>query len=108
MMKMMGKVKEMQERMKVAQENLAGLRATGESGAGLVKAMVSGKKTLVSLEIDPSLLRKEDQTILQDLIIAAVNRANEQAELMAREEMKKTTDGILPNIPGLDLNGLMG
>lgn len=107
MMGMMGKVKEVQARLKEAQDNLVNLKTTGESGGGMVKATVNGKKQLLSLEIDPSLLRKEDQGIVQDLIVAAVNKASDEAEQMAKEELRKSTEGILPNIPGLDLSNLM-
>jgi DNA-binding YbaB/EbfC family protein len=108
MMKMMGKMKEVQARMKEAQEKLGSITVQGESGAGLVKATVNGKKQVISLEIDPSLLKVEDRIILQDLIVAAVNKGNEEADVAAKEEMRKSTDGLLPNIPGLDLSGLMG
>jgi DNA-binding YbaB/EbfC family protein len=108
MMKMMGKMEEVQARMKESQEKLGSLYAYGESGAGLVKAKVNGKKQLISLDIDTSLLKAEDKTILQDLIVAAVNKASDEAEVLAREEMRKSTEGLLPNIPGMDLSGLMG
>lgn len=108
MMKMMGKMKEVQARMKEAQDNLVNVRAHGESGAGMVKATVNGKKQLVLLDIDPSLLKGDDKVIVQDLIVAAVNKASEEAEVLAKEEMRKSTEGLLPNIPGLDLSGLMG
>jgi nucleoid-associated protein EbfC len=107
MMGMMGKVKEMQARLKEAQDRLVTLKVTGESGGGMVKATVNGKKQLLTLEIDPSLLKGEDQGILQDLIVAAVNKASDEAEIMAKEELRKSTEGILPNIPGLDLSNLM-
>ena len=108
MMKMMGKMKEVQARMKESQEKLATLYAYGESGAGLVKAKVSGKKQLITLDIDPSLMKAEDKSILQDLIVAAVNKASDEAEILAKEEMRKSTEGLLPNIPGMDLSSLMG
>ena len=108
MMKMMGKMKEVQARLKEAQDNLVRLRASGESGGGMVKATVNGKKQMVSLDIDPSLLKADDKVILQDLIVAAVNKAQEEADVLAKEEMRKSTDGLLPNIPGLDLSGMMG
>ena len=108
MMKMMGKMKEVQARMKESQDKLGTLYATGESGAGLVKAKVNGKKQLIALDVDSSLLKAEDKTILQDLIVAAVNKATEEAEVIAKEEMRKSTEGLLPNIPGLDLSSLMG
>lgn len=108
MMKMMGKMKEVQARLKEAQDGLVHLRASGEAGAGMVKAVVNGKKQVVSIEIDPALMKAEDRPVLQDLIVAAVNKASEDAEVMAKEELRKSTDGLLPNIPGMDLSGLMG
>lgn len=107
MMKMMGKMKEVQAKMKEAQENLVHITASGESGAGMVKATVNGKKQLVKLEIDNEIVNASDKEMMQDLIIAAVNKAIEEAEVKAREELKKSTEGMLPNIPGLDLSGLM-
>ena len=108
MMKMMGKMKEVQARMKESQDKLGTIYADGESGGGLVKARVSGKKQLVSIDVDPSLLKAEDKTILQDLIVAAVNKASEEADVLAKEEMRKSTEGLLPNIPGMDFSSLMG
>lgn len=108
MMKMMGKMKEVQARLKEAQDNLVKLRAHGESGAGMVKATVNGKKQLVALDVDPSLLKSDDKMILQDLIVAAVNKAQDEAEVLAKEEMRKSTEGLIPNIPGFDISGMMG
>lgn len=107
MMKMMGKMKEVQARLKEAQDSLVHLRVSGESGGGMVKATVNGKRQLIAVDIDPSLL-KEDKTILQDLVIAAVNKASDEAEVMAKEQLRKSTEGLIPNIPGMDLSSLMG
>lgn len=108
MMKMMGKMKEVQARMKEAQDNLVNIKAQGESGAGLVKATVNGKRQVVLLDIDPSLLKADDKIILQDLIIAAINKASDEAEILSKEAIRKSTEGLLPNIPGMDLSSLMG
>jgi nucleoid-associated protein EbfC len=108
MMKMMGKMKEVQARLKDAQDNLGRLNATGESGGGMVKATVNGKKQLILLDIDPAILKADDKVLIQDLVVAAVNVASDKAEVMAKEELKKSTEGLLPNIPGLDLSSLMG
>lgn len=108
MMKMMGKMKEVQARIKEAQDNLVNVTATGESGGGMVKATVNGKRQLMALEIDPSLLKADDRIVLQDLVVAAVNKAIEDVEVQAREELRRKTEGLLPNIPGLDLGGMMG
>lgn len=108
MMKMMGKVKEVQARLKEAQDNLVNISASGESGGGMVKATVNGKRQVIALDIDPVLLKADDKIILQDLVIAAVNKASEEAEVLAKDELKKSTEGLIPNIPGMDLSGLMG
>lgn len=108
MMKMMGKMKEVQARIKEAQDNLVNVTATGESGGGMVKATVNGKRQLIALDIDPTLLKAEDRIVVQDLVVAAVNKAMEDVEVQAREELRRKTEGLLPNIPGLDLGGMMG
>lgn len=108
MLKMMEKVKEMQARLKEAQEKLQHIVITSDAGAGMVKATVNGKKKLLSVEIDPSLLTSTDKAVVQDLVVAAVNKAMEEAEVRAREELRKSTDGLLPNVPGFDLSQMMG
>ncbi len=108
MMKMMGKMKEVQARMKEAQDKLVLIKATGESGGGMVKATVNGKKQLIDLDIDPTILKADDKVLIQDLTIAAINKAMEEAEILAKEELRKSTEGLIPNIPGMDFSNLMG
>lgn len=107
MMKMMGKMKEVQAKVKEAQENLVHIKVTGESGGGMVKATVNGKKEVISIDIDQDLVKPDDKEMLQDLVVAAVNKALQEVEVLAKEELKKSTEGMLPNIPGLDLGGLV-
>lgn len=108
MMKMMGKMTEVQGKIKEAQDNLVRVNASGESGGGMVKVIVNGKKQVISIDIDPAILRSEDKVLVQDLVVAAVNKASEEVEVLAKEELKKATEGLLPNIPGMDLSNLMG
>lgn len=108
MMGMMGKVKDMQARMKEIKDGLVHLTAEGESGAGLVKTLVNGNKQVLRIHIDPSLLKESDQIILQDLIVAAINKAMQNIEEKTQLEFKQKTDGLLPNIPGMDLGGMFG
>lgn len=107
MMKMMGKLKEVQENVKAAQEELKNISASGESGAGMVKATVNGNKELIELNIDDSLVTKDDVDMMKDLIIAAVNKAMAEVEIQSKEHMKKATQGMMPNIPGFDLNNMV-
>src|SRR5882672_2312347 len=108
MMKMMGKVKEVQARMKEAQENLVKIKASAEAGGGMVKATVNGKKQVIAIDIDASILKNEDKVLIQDLVVAAVNKASEEVEVLAKEELRKSTEGILPDMPGMDFSNLMG
>ena len=104
---MMGKFQEAQKKMKEAQDSLSTLVAEGESGAGMVKATVNGKKLLLNLEIDSSLLSKDDKKMVEDLSVAAINKAMENLEPLIQEHMKNSTSGIIPDIPGFDLSNLM-
>ena len=106
MMKMMGQVKEMQAKMKEAQDKLEFIEETGEAGAGMVKATVNGKKQVLSIDIDESLMTKDDKQMAQDLTVAAINNALDKVEILAKEEIKKNTEGILPNIPGMDFGSM--
>ena len=107
MMDMFGKMKEVQSRMKDAQETLRTVTETGDAGAGLVKVTVNGLKNVLSIEIDPDIIRSDDREMLQDLIVAATNKALANVETKAREHLRQATEGLLPNIPGLNLDGLM-
>lgn len=107
MMKMLGKVKEVQAKMKEAQENLGNIQTTAEAGAGMVSATVNGKKELIDLKIDESLFTPDDKDMIRDLVVAAVNKAIADVDILAREEMKKNTEGMIPNIPGFDLSNMM-
>jgi len=106
MMKMMGQIKDVQAKVKQAQEELVHITADGEAGAGLVKAIVNGKKQVVSIDIDNSLMNDNDREMIQDLTVAAINKAMEAVEVEAKEAMRKATDGVIPNIPGMDLGGM--
>ncbi len=108
MMKMMGKMKEVQQKIKEAQDNLIHVKASGEAGGGMVRAIVNGKKQVIAIDIDPLILKPEDQVLIQDLVVAAVNKATEEADVLAKDQLKKATDGLIPNIPGMDLSSLMG
>lgn len=106
MMKMMGKVKEMQAKMQEAQSKLEYIQETGEAGAGMVKATVNGKKQVISIDIDESLMTKADKETVQDLTVAAINMAMDKVDVSAKEEIRKSTEGIMPNIPGMDLGSM--
>ena len=91
---MMKKAQEMQTRMAEMQEELHNVTVTGESGAGLVKAVASAKGELKSLDIDPSIFNSDDKEVVEDLILAAIKDAQQKASARAQEEMSKLTEGM--------------
>jgi len=70
----------------------------------MIKATANGNKEIVSVEIDPQVINAEEKEILEDLVVAAVNKALQSAAKMAEEEMMKVTKGMLP--PGMNLPGM--
>ncbi len=107
-MGMMGKVKEAQAKIKEVQARLVHLTAEGESGAGMVKVLVNGERKVLKIEMDESLLSPKDKEMLSDLIVAATNKAMEAIDQKIKTEMKSATEGMIPNIPGMDLGNLFG
>ena len=89
----MKQAQQMQENMQKAQEEIAKLEVTGESGAGLVKITMTGRHDVKSVSIDPTLIC-DDKDMLEDLIAAAVNDANRRVENMTQEKMSGLTAGM--------------
>jgi len=103
---MMKQIQKMQEKMARIQEELEARTVVGEAGGGMVKVTANGKQHLVRIQIDREVVNPADVEMLEDLILAAANKALEEAGKIAQEEMAKATSGMLPNIPGLNLPGL--
>ena len=99
MFDIMSKVKEMQQKMAVLQEELGQRTVTGSSGGGIVSVVATGKMEIASVSVDRTLLDDSDTTMLEDLVRTAVNDALGKAREMMSEEMRAITGGI--NIPGL-------
>jgi DNA-binding YbaB/EbfC family protein len=100
-MNMIKQAQKMQSDMLKMQEELEKAEYTATAGGGVVTAVISGKKELVSLVIEPDAVDPEDVEMLQDMIIAAVNEALRKAESSASENMAKLTGGL--NLGGFGL-----
>ncbi len=92
---LMKQAQQMQENLQKAQEELANLEVTGESGGGMVKVVMSGRHDVRNVSIDATLLG-DDREMLEDLVAAAVNDAVRRVE----EESKSRLAGMAS---GLDL-----
>ena len=96
---LMKQAQAMQENLKRAQEELAQIEVEGQSGAGLVKVVMTCKNDVRRVTIDPSLLT-DDKDMLEDLVAAAFNDAVRKAEATSTEKMGKLTAGM-PLPPGM-------
>ena len=103
---MMKQLQKVQERMAEVQQMLEQKTVTGESGGGMVRVTANGKHQLVKIEVDREVVNPEEIEMLEDLVLAATNKALEESGRMAQEEMAKVTSGMIPNIPGLNLPGM--
>lgn len=97
----MKQAQQVQESLQKAQEDLANMEVTGESGAGMVKVTMTGRHDVKRVEITPDLMNDEKE-MLEDLLAAAVNDAIRRVEEMTREKMSGLTNDMgLP--PGIKL-----
>ena len=96
---LMKQAQAMQDNLKKAQEELAHIEVEGQSGAGLVKVVMSCRHDVKRVTIDPSLL-SEDKDMLEDLVAAAFNDGVRRAEEVSQEKMGKLTAGM-PMPPGM-------
>lgn len=81
------------------QEEMAAKTVEASSGGGMVNVVMNGKQEILSIQIDPEVVNREEIEMLQDLIAAALNEAIRKSHEMMTEEMKKITGGLA--IPGL-------
>lgn len=101
-MNMIKQAQKMQQDMLKMQEEMENKEYEATVGGGMVKAVVNGKHTLLSVEINPEAVDPEDVEMLQDLVVAAVNEAMRKAESEASANMSKLTGSLnLGNLGGL-------
>ncbi len=99
---LMQQAAKMQQEMADAQERLAETEVTGSAGGGLVTAIVTGTGELRSVKIDPKVVDPDDVETLEDLVVAAVHAANDQARQIAADAMGPIAGGL----GGLGLPGM--
>ena len=99
MNEIMRQAREFQQKMSQVQSELAERTVTASAGGGMVSITVNGRCQLQSIHIDREVIKPEEQEMLHDLIMAAVNEGMQKAQDMAQEQMRKLTGGI--NIPGM-------
>jgi DNA-binding YbaB/EbfC family protein len=98
---LMKQAQQMQDNMRKVQESLATIEVEGQSGAGMVKVVMTCRHDVKRVTIDPSLLA-DDKEMLEDLVAAAMNDAVRRVESTVQEKMAGVTAG-LPLPPGMKL-----
>lgn len=96
MTELLQQAQKMQQNFKQAQEVLEKKTVEASAGGGMVKVVANGKQHIVSISIEPDVLKMEDKGMLQDLVLAGVNQALKASQEMAAEEMKGLTGGLGP------------
>jgi DNA-binding YbaB/EbfC family protein len=99
MNQVMRQAREFQQRLSQVQNELIDRTVTASAGGGVVTVTVNGRCQLLSIQIDRKIINPEEQTMLHDLILSAVNEGIKKAQDIAQAEMRKLTGGI--SIPGM-------
>ncbi len=97
---MMKQLKNMQENMEKAKEELRNEKIVVEVGGGMVKLITNGMGEVIDLDIDKSMLNEENYEVLKELLISAINEANSRSKEVLAEKMAKAT-GLPTNLPGM-------
>lgn len=95
---LMKQAQKMQKQMEDMQSNLDELEFEAKVGGGVVSAVVTGKKMLKKITIDPDAVDPDDVEMLEDMVVAAVNEAIKKADEEVNSKMSKLTGGM--NLPG--------
>ena len=105
---MFGKFSELQSKMEEAKQELKKVIVNAEAGGGMVKVKANGERKIISIDLDKDVIDPDDKEMLEDLVVAGVNKALDKAEEAAQEKMQDTYKDMMPGggIPGMDLSKL--
>ncbi len=96
----MKQAQEMGGKMQQLSDELKTKRVVGSAGAGMVEVEANGVGEVLAVRIDPALIEKQDRELLEDLLPAAMNAAQQKAKALHAEQMQTLTGGL--NLPGMD------
>ncbi|MCX6154333.1 MAG: YbaB/EbfC family nucleoid-associated protein [Candidatus Kapabacteria bacterium] len=103
MQNMLSQAKQLQADLEKTKSELAHIVVRADAGAGMVSVEMTCANELLKIKISKDVVEMNDIEMLEDLVVAAVNKAYKQAAERSNEEMSKLT-GMLPNIPGMNFN----
>ncbi|XBC38092.1 MAG: YbaB/EbfC family nucleoid-associated protein [Buchnera aphidicola (Floraphis choui)] len=91
---LMQQAQDIQNKMKKVQKEVSNIEVIGESGAGIVKVTLLGSRNCKKIEIDPTLIVKNEKEILEDLIVAAFNDATRRILELQKQKMSSISSDI--------------
>lgn len=97
----MQQAQKLQEEMQRIQDGLKDKIVTAEAGGGMVKVTINGANEIRAISIEREVINPDDKEMLEDLVVAAVNKAIQAAGEMAQAEMQGVSS-MMPKIPGLN------
>lgn len=105
---MFGKISNMQAKMKQVQDQLSEVIVEAEAGGGMVTVKANGKREIISIVLDRDVIDPDDKEMIEDLVVAGVNKALEKAEEAAKTKMQEVYKDIIPGggFPGMDMSKL--
>jgi len=99
-----GKINEFQSKMGELKSELTRLEITAEAGGGMVKVRANGNREIIGIKLDPEIVNPDDMEMLEDLIVAGINKALQKADQASKEKMSELTKNILPGgLSGMNL-----
>ena len=102
---MFGKIQDMQSKVKEVQDQLSDVIVEADAGGGMVKVKANANRELVSIELDRDVIDPDDKEMLEDLVVAGVNKAMKKAEAASKEKMQEAYKGMMPGgMGGMDLS----
>lgn len=96
---LMKQAQQMQQKLGEMQNQLEHETVTASSGGGMVTVTMNGKQKVTAIKIDPEVIKAEDAAMLEDLILVAINEAQDRVQEMVKSRMGDLTGGF--SIPGL-------
>ena len=106
MAKLLRQFQKMQGDIKKIHKEIAREKVTGSSGGGMVEVTMNGKLEVVDIKIEKRLVEERDVDMLEDLILAAMNKTLLKTQQLTKERMGRLAGGL--NIPGMDIPGMLG
>ena len=101
-----GRMQKMQEQMAETQEQLGKKTVIAEAGGGMVQVTANGHGRVTAIKLEKSIVSADDVEMLEDLVMAGVNKAMDEAERMRQAEAQRAASSFMP--PGMDLGSLGG